>query len=265
MSKKTATTVSGTWTVEEEKKLASAVETFGTTSWANIAANIPGRNENQIYHKWKRMSKKTATTASGAWTEEEEKMLVSAVETFGTTSWADIAVNVPGRNENQCNSKWHYLSSKVSATASGAWTSEEEMKLVYAVEAYDGRNWAEIAKMVPGRNESRCLKQWQRMSEENVDAESVPQTDAAVLSQLSGLEVGPDLHVFPRDTQKFLALLGITSAQSVLDSNVEELAPSYVGWRCGRHHVEILTIHPMVRSFERVPPCCIRPIRGEKS
>jgi hypothetical protein len=46
---------------------------------------------------------------------------------------------------------------------------------------------------------------WQGMSEENAHVESVPKTDAAVLSQLSGLEVGPDLHVFPRDTQEILA------------------------------------------------------------
>jgi hypothetical protein len=50
------------------------------------------------------------------------------------------------------------------------------------------------------------------MSEENAEAESVPKTDAALLASVAGMEVGPDLHVFPRDTQKFLALLGITTA-----------------------------------------------------
>jgi hypothetical protein len=97
------------------------------------------------------------------------------------------------------------------------------MKLVYAIEAYDGRNWVEIAKMFQG---------WQYMSEEKADAESVPKTDAAGLPQLSGLEVGSALHVFTRDTQKFLALLGITTDKSLLESSVEELAASYVGWMC---------------------------------
>jgi hypothetical protein len=52
------------------------------------------------------------------WTKAEEKRLVSAVATLGTTSWAKIAVNVPGRNEIQCSSsKWQYLLPKRAAAA----------------------------------------------------------------------------------------------------------------------------------------------------
>jgi hypothetical protein len=66
------------WAVEEEKKLVSAVEIFGTAnSWAQIAANVPGRNDTQCSNKGWSMYRKdayTATaTAKGAWTEEEEK------------------------------------------------------------------------------------------------------------------------------------------------------------------------------------------------
>jgi hypothetical protein len=88
----------------------------------------------------------------------------------------------------------------------------KEAGLPSAVETYDGRAWAEIAMMFPGRNESQWYRKQQRMSEENAEAESVPKTDAALLASVAGMEVGPDLHVFPRDTQKFLALLGITTA-----------------------------------------------------
>jgi hypothetical protein len=171
MSKKAAATASGTWTVEEGKQLVSAVETFGATSWANVAANVPGRSETQCSNKWRTMSQKAAATASGAWTVEEEKKLASAVETFGATSWANIAANVPGRNDRQCSNKWQRMSKKVAATASGTWTVEEEMKLAYAVETYYGGNWAEIAKMFPGRNESQCHQQWLRVSEETAGAE----------------------------------------------------------------------------------------------
>jgi hypothetical protein len=46
MSRKAAATASGVWTAEEEeKKLTSAVDTLGATSWAKIAANVLGRNE----------------------------------------------------------------------------------------------------------------------------------------------------------------------------------------------------------------------------
>jgi hypothetical protein len=60
--------------VEEEKQLASAVETFGIFSWAKIAANVPGRNETQCSNKkWWNMSMKAVACASGAWAVEEEK------------------------------------------------------------------------------------------------------------------------------------------------------------------------------------------------
>jgi hypothetical protein len=255
MSKKATSNVTGTWTEAEKEQLVSAVESFGTDGWAKVARGVPGRNETQCDVKWRNMSKKATSTVTGTWTLEEKTKLISAVETFGGHHWAKIAAKVPGRNENQCKTKWSNMSRKAAATSGGTWTVEEEMKLVYAVEAYDGRNWAGITKMVPGRNESQCRSKWQRMSKENVDAESVPKTDAAVLSQLSGLEVGPDLHVFSRDTQKFRALIEIATAvrrlapdpalpqvpdpvptQSLLESisNVECLAASTsnVGWRC---------------------------------
>jgi hypothetical protein len=160
------------WTAEEEKKLASAVDTFGTASWAAIAANLPGQNETQCRQKWGyNMSRKAATTARGAWTAENKKKLSSEVETLGTTSWTNISSSIPGRNETQCSQKWRNMSKKAAATASSAWTVEEENMLVYAVETYYGGNWAEIAKMFPGRNESQCHQQWLRVSEETAGAE----------------------------------------------------------------------------------------------
>jgi hypothetical protein len=87
--------------------------------------------------------------------------------------------------------------------------------------------------MVPGRNESQCCRKWHYMSKKTAaDAQSEPKTNAAWLAQVSGIEVGPDLHIFPRDTQKFLALLGISTGQSLRESHVEYLAASFVGWRC---------------------------------
>jgi hypothetical protein len=140
--------------------LVSRVETFGTTSWAEVAGNVPGRSEDQCRDKWKYMSRNAATTDSGAWTVEEKKKLVSMVDTFGTTSWANIAANVPGRNTIQCSRKWQNMSKKATATASGTWAVEEESKLVSAIETFGTTNWAVIAANLPGRSESQCSSKW---------------------------------------------------------------------------------------------------------
>jgi hypothetical protein len=167
MSRKaTATrTVRGAWTLEEEQKLASAVETLGTTSWAKIDVNIPGRNEIQCSQKWRRMPKKAAATSSGAWTVEEEKKLVYSVETLGTTGWAKVAANVPGRSDTQCSNKWQKMSQMDATTASGVWTVEEVNKLASAVATFGTTRWANVAANVPGRSEQQCNGKWQKMRE----------------------------------------------------------------------------------------------------
>jgi hypothetical protein len=164
MSRNAATTDSGAWTVEEKKKLVSMVDTFGTTSWANIAANVPGRNTIQCSRKWQNMSKKATATATYAWTVEEEKKLASAVETYGSRNWHKIVANVPGRNVQQCSSKWKNMSRKPAATAGSEWTVEEEKKLVSGVETLGTTSWAEVARNVLGRSENQCSSKWQSMS-----------------------------------------------------------------------------------------------------
>jgi hypothetical protein len=141
--------------------LVSAVETRGTSSWAEAAADLPGQSEIQCYSKWQSLSRKAAiTTSSGTWTREEEKKLVSAVETFGANHWATIAVTVPGRNESQCYSKWRTMSTKkVAHAATGQWTVEEETNLTSAVGTYGTTSWANVASKVPGRKKETMLEQ----------------------------------------------------------------------------------------------------------
>jgi hypothetical protein len=157
------------WTAVEEKKLVSAVETFGTTDWAKIAANFPGRSGKLCSRKWQYLTKKATGTSCSTWTLAEENKLVSAVEvsaveTRGAHNWAEIAEKVPNRNKTQCYTKYNYLSRKATATAYGNWTEEEENKLVSAVETCGECNWAEIADMVTGRNETQCQGKWRNIS-----------------------------------------------------------------------------------------------------
>jgi hypothetical protein len=164
MSRKAASTASGVWTAEEEKKLASAVEAFGSHTWARIAVNVPGRNANQCSSNWRSVSRKASATASGTWTVEEEKKLVYEVEAYGGRDWAETAKMFPGRNENQCYQKWHNMSRLAPTNTSGTWAVEEEKKLASAVEAFGSHTWARIAVNVPRRNENQCSSKWWSMS-----------------------------------------------------------------------------------------------------
>jgi hypothetical protein len=272
----------GRWTAEEDEKLIEGMRKY-SRDWIKIAALVSSRTNNQCFHRWNDFvdpSKwqyspprarviRVTPPASGPWTVQEEKNLVSAIATHGKQGpdgrrdWIRISECVQTRDTGQCRNKYLDMYRK---PASCVWTKKEEKKLISAAAAYRGhsrRDWAEITSHVPMRDMVQCRNKWQHMRrnksnkmqqisrkpaatssgvstveekmklvpEQTTDAASVPETHVAVLSQLSDLEVSPDLHVFPRDSQKFLSLIGITTAQSLLEINVEELATSYVGWR----------------------------------
>ena len=43
----------------------------------------------------------------GAWTEEEDRLVVELVEKHGAKKWSLIAQNLPGRIGKQCRERWH--------------------------------------------------------------------------------------------------------------------------------------------------------------
>jgi hypothetical protein len=112
-----------------------------------------------------------ATGATGRWTPEEDAKLTSAVaktekKCWGTEhriDWIAIAPLVPGRTSKQCNQRWHNtLNSSIAPTAGRTckWTEDEDLKLKNAVETHGGKNWVEIAALVPSRARSQCFSRW---------------------------------------------------------------------------------------------------------
>ena len=55
---------------------------------------MPGKSEIKCHTRWLELSNKTVI---GAWTEQEDKKLISLVEKIGTNNWGLIAKSFPVR------------------------------------------------------------------------------------------------------------------------------------------------------------------------
>lgn len=99
------------------------------------------------------------------WTSEEDKLLVHAVEVFGTESWIKICQMVPGRTGKQCRERWiGQLSPQVSKTT---W-SEIEDKLLLELHNDFGNKWTSISKYLKGRSAISVKNRWNWLIRHNV-------------------------------------------------------------------------------------------------
>jgi hypothetical protein len=152
----------GKWTQEEDVKLIQAVEKLGK-NWVAVAELVLGRTNIQCRYRYfsstldTTLGKTTTSTRRKCrkWTEEEDTKLTEAVEKCGK-EWTAAAALVPDRTNQQCRSRWVvHLDPAATRRSKHKWTSEEDIKLIQAVEKL-GKKWVAVATRVPGRTEIQC-------------------------------------------------------------------------------------------------------------
>jgi hypothetical protein len=156
----------GKWTADEDKKLKDGVREHGVKNWKAIALLVPGRTDQQCVKRWHDTLKPTfdpAMARTGKWTADEDTKLREAVGAHGGKNWEAISTQVPGRTKIQCRSRWREASvcniDPVTARAV-KWTADEDKKLKDAFRAHGGKNWKDIALLVPGRTCKQCRNRW---------------------------------------------------------------------------------------------------------
>ena len=80
---------------------------------------------------------------------QEDKILVSLVNRFGTKNWNAISQMMKGRSPRQCRDRWnHYLTP--TANTDNEWAEEEDQIIIRELKRI-GKQWTFIASLLPGR------------------------------------------------------------------------------------------------------------------
>jgi hypothetical protein len=91
------------------------------------------------------------------------RQLGDAVEKHGDKDWAAVAALVPGRTNIQYSHRWTQSQDpSIALGLTGKWTEDEAIKLRDAVQKHGDKDWAAVAKLVPGRTALMCGGIWRK-------------------------------------------------------------------------------------------------------
>ncbi|XP_072287628.1 snRNA-activating protein complex subunit 4 [Pyxicephalus adspersus] len=128
--------------------------------YSKIAYFMEGRDSLQLLYRWTKSL--DPSLKKGAWSKEEDEMLLKAVAKYGEKDWYKIRSEVPGRNDVQCRER--YLKGLHKDVKKGKWSQEEKDKLVALTEKYGVGHWAQVSKELPHRTGSQCLSKWKQIT-----------------------------------------------------------------------------------------------------
>lgn len=94
------------FTKQEDHLLTIAAINYNQESWNSIAQCVPGRTPKQCRDRWVNYLK--PSLKFDPWSENEDQMLVSLVNTYGT-HWTKMKNQFPNRSSNSLKNRWYWL------------------------------------------------------------------------------------------------------------------------------------------------------------
>ncbi|EGC39531.1 hypothetical protein DICPUDRAFT_26731, partial [Dictyostelium purpureum] len=99
-----------------------------------------------------------------------DEILIKAVTLHNQKNWKKIAEHFPDRTDVQC----HHRYQKVlhPNLVKGAWTKEEDEKVIELVKEYGPKKWSSIALHLKGRMGKQCRERWHNHLNPNIKKEA---------------------------------------------------------------------------------------------
>lgn len=140
------------WTTEEDQALMSLVDQQGH-NWKRISQDLPGRNENQCYGRYRRLLRQVKR----GWALEDDHLLRECVAHYGT-NWKAISryfQSIPDfpLDYSSKQIRERYLNHLRPDIQAADWTLDEDLQLCKLVDAH-GRKWKLFESQMPGRTEN---------------------------------------------------------------------------------------------------------------
>ncbi|KAH8078493.1 RNA polymerase II transcription regulator recruiting protein [Aureococcus anophagefferens] len=134
------------------------LKAVGSGDWAAVCNTYlggHGRSPEQCRHRWEHVL--SEGLVKGAFTEDEDEIIVRAMKEGRQLTWMQIAARIPGRIGKQCRERWtNHLDPSLKK---GGWTPEEDSIMAEAQTRW-GNAWTKIAELLPGRAENAVKNRW---------------------------------------------------------------------------------------------------------
>lgn len=172
------------WTAEEDSALRSLVSELGDKRWKIIAERMTQRSPIQCLHRWtKRLM---PGIVKGAWSAEEDQLILKWVEERGKNGWARCAKLVSGRSGKQCRERWNH--NLDPALRKEGWTAQED-EVLFREYHRVGPKWAHISLLIPGRCDNSVKNRFYSMKRKK-EGKSYPMDSVASSSVPARTDIG---------------------------------------------------------------------------
>lgn len=154
------------WTVEEEEKLKEVVDQVRIGNyipWHLVPFFVDGKTRDQCCRHYKQCLDNRFRR--GKWCEDEDLLLMKAVEIYGAKDWSRVADFVQTRNDIQCRERWCLTLN--SRYVCRSWSKSEDATLLLGASTFGVGRWSKIAQLLPGRNPHHCKTRYKSLKEKN--------------------------------------------------------------------------------------------------
>lgn len=177
----------GHWSHNEEQMLIEGVNQYGTSDFTKIAKKIFNWTRSGNACRLKYFQGLDPDINHDEWTEDEDAQLIH-LRDDEHLSWADIARQIPGRNDSQCRQRYRYALN--TNLKKGEWSDDEIEKLMKGIQEH-GYNFADMSRTIfqgkrsehQIRSKYTALKTEQARKEEASTSESSSSSDSSSSSE----------------------------------------------------------------------------------
>jgi hypothetical protein len=167
------------WSQAEERLFEEAIKAQGILpgkriqhgAWDAVARHVKTRSKEQCKSKYKNGKRNDSETHnSGTWSKAEDALLRKAVAKH-SSNWIEVAKYVGTRNNLSCRTRWIAIKDKTEDEIKKRFCSNDDRLLFQAMKEH-GRNWAEVAKVVPGFDAKECRMRFHNLEKKRKNESS---------------------------------------------------------------------------------------------